>query len=102
MPLYDYRCTSCDLVSEGMATYEQRDLYLCECGAFMQRIFLKPPAHRQLGAEGTDKNIAAMKRSFNTKFVNGGEMDEVRHKHGNTFDESLVSAAVDRIKDNRA
>ena len=43
-----------------------------------------------------------MKRSFNQRFVEGSEIDEVRHRHGKNFDDSLVSSAVKRVKEGRA
>ena len=47
--------------------------------------------------ERSDATIAARKESFNQRFLKH-EVDDVRHKHGKLFDDSLRSAEAQRIK----
>lgn len=98
MPLYDTRCVVCGDISEE---FEKSDAMSdawrswckkCDQGE-VRRVFVKAPASKM----GGEKNeINSMKRSFDQRFVNSGEMDQVRHKHGDLFDESLMAGAVRR------
>ena len=62
----------------------------------MEQVWRRAPAAK-FGNDQTPENIARMKRSFDERFVKK-DMDNVRHKFGRLFDESLVSKAVDKAK----
>lgn len=98
MARYDYYCEGCDEYFEYDSSMEDRNTPApCpDCEGLAPRIFVMPPMIR-IGGDGSDRQIKAMKHSFRKRFVQK-EMDDVRHKHGNNFDESLASAAVERIK----
>jgi putative FmdB family regulatory protein len=102
MPLYHFVCRneSCGYREERVTKVEERSYDCPSCGDVMERVWLKAPMTR-IGGEGSDRQIESMKRSFNEHFV-GHEMDDIRHKHGRLFDESLASAAARRIKDGSA
>jgi len=102
MPVFDFICTHCEDVIELNVKYQDRDSQVCPiCNKELDRVWLKAPYYGQLGPEGSSKNIDAMKKSFHERFVKK-DMDQVRHKFGNLFDESLVSAAVNRIREGKA
>lgn len=95
--LRDFVCESCGYAADDFAEID--DTKLCpHCGSTMRHEWLSAPNSNALGKEGSDKSIAAMKRSFKQRFVKK-EIDDVRHKHGESFDQSLSGAAAQRIKD---
>jgi len=99
MLLFDYGCCKCGIILERVVRYAERDLQVCEsCGWTLSRIWIKAPAFGELRVQDSDKTLGAMKDSFNKRFITSGEIDDVRHKFGKDFDDSLVGAAVDRIK----
>jgi len=102
MPLFDYMCMDCYYHEERLVKYASRDSkFKCpSCEGVLQRVWLKPPAYNSLGKEGSDKSIKAMQQSFKERFVKK-EIDDVRHKFGKTFDDSLVSSAAKRIREGR-
>jgi hypothetical protein len=77
---------------------DPQDCPECEGELSGKRIIDGAPMSR-VGGAGSDRQIKAMKKSFKKRFVNK-EIDDVRHRQGNIFDESLVSAAAERIKKN--
>lgn len=98
--LRDFQCTECDYVQDDFAEID--DVKFCpKCGGHMRHVWLSAPNANDLGQEGSNKSLAAMRQSFRQRFVKK-EIDDVRHKHGETFDDSLVSAAVKRIEDGEA
>lgn len=102
MPMYDYYCERCDFHKEEVVKYELRDVQTCPgCGEHIQRYYFKAPSYGVLGKEGSPKSVAAMKNSFDKRFVKR-DIDDVRHKFGKDFDDSLVGAAVARIKKGHA
>jgi len=96
MPLHDFVCALCEKVSEHMVMGDGSTVIPCDCGGTMHRVFLKAPMGR-VGGKSSSRSIASMKKSFNERFVKK-EIDDVRHKHGKVFDDSLRSAAAQRIK----
>lgn len=95
--LRDFVCFDCELVQEEFA--DIKDAPRCNsCGKPTEHVWLSPPGMNTLGAERSDSSIKAMQQSFKERFVKK-EIDDVRHKHGVTFDQSLASAAVQRIKE---
>lgn len=64
---------------------------------FLERVWRTAPAAK-FGNDRDPHNIARMQRSMDQRFVTKG-MDDVRHKHGKLFDESLVSAAVKKANE---
>jgi len=100
-PSYDYECEKCkgyfsDLVP--MSEY-QKPQPCPKCGTSCGRIWLEPPMVRH-GGEGSDRQIASMKKSFKNRFVKK-ELDDLRHRFGNNLDESFVSAAAGKIKEGK-
>ncbi len=108
MPLYEFGCEKCKERRDAMLSYEEmlaaRECKLkcpsCgdETGAYRE-IFTKAPLGR-VGGPGSDRDIAAMQQSFREHFQKSGEADEVRHKHGSAFDDSIRGAAAEKIKQN--
>lgn len=98
--LRDFECAKCAYQKDDFAEID--DVLECpKCGNYMNHVWLSSPNGNQLGKEGSDKSIAAMQKSFKQRFLKK-EIDDVRHKHGKPFDESLASAAVKRIKEGEA
>lgn len=107
----DLRCPNCEYEKEelfdlrGLETEEEQEASMilkcpnCE-EADMVRAWITPPS---VGGFGEDSPITHQKRvqSFKQRFVKK-EIDDVRHKHGKLFDESLRGAALDRIKKGKA
>lgn len=100
MPTYDYFCEDCDIYFCDIVPMSKcTEPSPCpDCEKDSRRAYVRAPLTRT-GGEGSDRQISSMKRSFRQRFVKK-EIDDIRHKHGNLFDESLVSKAVDRIKKN--
>lgn len=63
---------------------------------YMKEVWIHAPAGK-MENDQHPKNIERMKQSFRDRFVKT-EINDVRHKHGRLFDDSLRSAAVQRIK----
>jgi len=53
------------------------------------------PGMGRVGGNGSDRQIASMKKSFRKHFVDH-ELDDVRHKHGSAIDESLRAGEIRR------
>lgn len=101
--LRDYQCQDCGRIEEYFGGVNE--LFICNCktstvGSIMRYVIAKAPNSNSLGAEGSDRQIAAMKNDYQRRFVKK-EIDDVRHKHGAAFDQSLAGAAVQRIKDGK-
>lgn len=99
----DFRCPECGFEGEYLSmTKEIREAAIggalkCECGAVVKRVFINAPSFNKIGKDGTDSAIKAMKESFRDRFKKY-EIDDIRHKHGRAFDESLVAGAANRIR----
>lgn len=98
--LRDFVCLDCHYVKDDFAAIDDR-LSCTKCGGEMRHVWLSSPNANDIGKEGSDKSISAMQQSFRERFVKK-EIDDVRHKHGSNFDDSLVAKAVQRIKDGEA
>jgi hypothetical protein len=102
MVLHDVACDSCGYTATKQLKNPSEYREKCSCpGGVISRVFVKAPMGR-VGADGSDRQLGDMKRSFNERFIKSGEMDAVRHKHGDDFNDSLVSAAVKRVKEGKA
>lgn len=62
----------------------------------MEKVWRTAPAAK-FGNDSDPHNIKRMQNSLDQRFVKK-DMDNVRHKFGKLFDESLVSAAVTKAK----
>ena len=71
MPLHDYRCQSCGYEDDKIVSYkEMNDLWDCpECSGSMKHVWKKAPSAGTIGKEGSDTEIAAMKKSFKQRAV---------------------------------
>lgn len=84
-------------------TEEERDAklnsdFVCpNCGTIMEKVWRSAPSIGSYTNPRSDKTIAAKKKSYHKRFLKK-EADEVRHKHGVNYDDSLRSAAAQRIK----
>lgn len=100
MPTYEFRCTECEYTGEEFIRLSEYDETVLKCpncdSENYQRYFSTPPMMR-IGGENSDRQIDAMRRSFNERFVKK-ELDDVRHKHGLAIDDSLRGGAVGKIK----
>lgn len=101
MPMYDCQCNLCLEYTERFISIRERSTWneQCLCGGIVSRtksIINAPSVH--FDANDYDSQIKKMKRSSKERFVKSGEMDSVRHKFGSSFDEGLVGAANDRIR----
>lgn len=99
MPMHDYECTECGYREEQNLKVEEIEYNCPSCKGKMHRIYIKAPMGR-IGGKDSQRSIGSMRRSFNERFVKK-ELDDVRHKFGHLFDESLVSAATKRIKEGK-
>jgi uncharacterized Zn finger protein (UPF0148 family) len=63
----------------------------------MSRVWLSAPTVNRYADENSPQAFEARKRSFQKRFLDK-EADDIRHKHGVNFDDSLRSAAAQRIK----
>ena len=109
MPLYSIHCEACEHEDEEIVKLADLDAYdaklkagcpLCNESGTCRRVITKAPLAR-MGGEGSARQIVDMKRSFKERFWKGGGADDVRHKHGDAFDDSLRGAAVTRIKEGK-
>lgn len=73
---------------------------LCKSEGTLHREYRKAPGGRVKGDKQTEyfRDVAGIRKRCKEHFVKSGEMDQVRHKFGSIFDESLVSAAAQRIE----
>jgi len=100
LPTYDTECEKCKerkvmmVRSEMMSDDWSGD---CDCGGKVKRIFVRASFVR-VGGEGSDRQIAAMQKSFKERFYKK-DADDLRHKHGAVFEDAQRSAALKRIKD---
>lgn len=69
--------------------------------ADLQRVWLQAPSVGRFTNDNSSAAFEARKASFRERFVKK-ELDDVRNKHGKLFDESLRSAAAQRIKKDEA
>lgn len=104
MPLYEYLCDDCRHEDERIIKLDDLERYVETCpkcqGDHWHRTFKKAPPGRIKGDHAHE--TGRMQQSLRERFVRTGGMDEVRHKHGSAFDDSLRGAAVDRIKEGKA
>lgn len=63
----------------------------------MNRVWLSAPTVNKFTDENSTESFEARKRAFQKRFIEK-EADDIRHKHGVNFDDSLRSAAAQRIK----
>lgn len=102
MPNFDVRCDACGFESEEIISAKDvSDEWrgICErCEKpHVRRVYINAPAFR-VGGEGSPRSVGAMRRSYDERFVKSGELDQIRHKHGDAFDDSLRAGAIGRIK----
>jgi len=99
MPINDYLCPMCEYCEEIYTKIEEATTHvvLCpNCGdADLHLTFRKAPMGR-IGGEKSTRSIESMKDSFNQRFIKK-DLDDVRHKHGVLYDDSIRSAAVARL-----
>lgn len=104
-PLYDYACRKCDHRDQRVIKIAELDAYNESCphcgaanGEWHREILTAPSGgvKRDHAAE-----TKALQQSLKERFVKR-DLDDMRHKHGSVFDDSLRGAAVDRIKDGKA
>jgi len=108
MPRYSFKCVTEDCkafdieIKQECTMTEIMDVWF-ECGLCAQKLqrIYRAPYIKKFGWAGSDSEIKAMRKDFDRRFVRGAEIDEVRHKHGEAFDDSLRSAAVKRFKDGK-
>lgn len=106
MPLYEFGCSACGIHRDALLKYEEMQairnggpLACPECKEqTYKEVWTKAPMGR-IGGSGSERDIKAMQQSFQQRFAKSGEMDDIRHKHGTAFDDSIRGAAVERIKD---
>lgn len=101
MPIYEYRCPGCEFRFEVIKKVEQFDTSeVCpECESTVTLSNKLPPSRIRGGVKKTHaQETAALQQSLRERFVTSGEMDQVKHKHGSEFHDSIRGAAVDRIK----
>ena len=95
--LHDFLCPECEYIEERLIERgETLEMKCPNCEAEMHKVYLKSPAFR-MGGEGSDRQIASMQKSFRERFKKK-EADDIRHKHGKDFDDSLAHGEVRRIK----
>jgi hypothetical protein len=108
MPNYDVHCKACEYEGVLFMTLEELEKFkekptpcpLCKSEGTLNREYRKAPAGRVKGDKQVEyfKETSGIRKRCKEHFVKSGEMDQVRNKFGNIFDESLVSAAADRIR----
>lgn len=105
--VYDFECPKCQYTEErsidfrGCDTEQDRVQAMkivcpnCEHPE-MEVVWRSAPA---VGGPryGTDAEISKMKKSFKDRFIRK-EVDDVRHKFGKLYDDSVRSAAAQKIK----
>ena len=64
---------------------------------FMEHVWLKAPAVGTSADPKSDANLKRLQQSLRERFIKR-ELDDVRHKHGKLYDDSIRSAAAQRIK----
>lgn len=102
----DLKCPKCEYEEErtiDLREVEDEDGYrkqmIVQCPNCdhpqMEEIWKKAPS---VGSNPrSDSSIAKMQKSFKERFVKK-ELNDVRHKYGRLYDDSVKSAAVQRIK----
>lgn len=109
VPLYSIHCSLCEYETEEIVKLADLDAFdeklnaecpLCARPNVCRRVITKAPLTR-MGGEGSTRQIHDMRRSFQERFWKGGGADEVRHKHGEAFDDALRGAAVTKIKEQK-
>lgn len=110
MPTYEFACSECGVERTALLTYEEmkaieRSPVPCPgcdtVGTYSRSYSGKAPMGR-MGGESSERSIESMQKSFKEHFLKSGEMDQIRHKHGVEFDDSLRGAAADRIRKENA
>lgn len=106
---FDFECPECEYPEEhtfdlrGMNEEEKEATIMsgikCPNCDFenMQRVFRTFPAIGHGGGDRSLSNIERMKKSFHERFVKT-ELDDVRHRKGRLYDDSIQSAAAQRIE----
>ena len=103
---FDFKCPECDYREDH--TFDLRGMSEDEKNATidsgikcpncdhpqMNRIWVKAPSGRVADKAG---DIVKMKKSFQERFIKH-ELDDVRHKKGRMYDESIRSAAAQKIE----
>ena len=106
MPTYQFECSECGVERMALLTYEEmkaieKDPVACpgcdSVGTYARSFSGKAPMTR-MGGEKSERSIESMQQSLKERFLRSGEMDQIRHKHGVEFDDSLRGAAADRIR----
>ena len=97
MLLFDYQCSLCGVIFERLVCDKDKEKQQCDCGGDASRIWIKAPASSLIGPEGSDMHIKAMQKSFRERFVKK-DRDDLLHKHGSDFSDSLRCGAIDKIK----
>lgn len=106
---FDFECPKCEYPEEhtfdlrGM-TEEEKEATIesgikCPNCDFenMKRVWRSAPSIGHGGGERSLANIERMKKSFHERFIKH-ELDDVRDKKGKLYDESIRSAAAQRIE----
>jgi len=103
----DFICEDCGVIKEHLSmNQEERGKTKSEgiecptCKKTMEFVMVKPPSGSSIGKEGSDTSIRAFQQKCKERFVKK-ELDDVRHKFGRNFDDSLVSSAAKRIKEGK-
>ena len=102
---FDLMCNQCDhhedvLLSREDFLDDQGNRKKLEkpcpnCSGTMEEVWISAPS--TFSKDGSDEAVAKMKKSFNERFIKK-ELNDVRHKYGRLYDDSIKSAAVQRIK----
>ncbi len=105
---YEFECPKCKTREER--SIDHRELpdnwdvktdheEKCEsCGTRLVNVFMSRAPTVFIGGDKSDRRIALMRKSFRERFTKGPEIDEVRHKKGVLYDDSIRSAAAQKIK----
>ena len=106
MPNYDVRCDGCGVFDVLFVSSDEMSdswsMVCTDCGANkVKRVFVKAPHYGMAGGESSKNRTDAMRRDFDQRFISSGEMDQVRHKHGDEFDKSLLHGATKRLRNGK-
>ena len=104
MPSYEFECEECGNYEEHyfkIADMFPKDkappklnCYRCKVGG-LKRVIVSAPGS-WVGGEGSDDQINRMRKDFRSH--QRKQDDQVRHKHGEAYDDAIRGGAVDRIK----
>jgi len=96
-PLNDFRCARCEYIEEAYTKPGEIHAPTCpNCSeGVLTLTFRKAPMGR-IGGEKSTRSIESMKESLDQRFIKK-DLDDVRHKWGVLYDDSIRSAAVQRI-----